>query len=88
MNITVMPVARSQRCEKWLTLSCLLFVIIAVVKVHAFYPLPILLWWGSLSASLMSATKNQRMSLHQCVAQVVGVAQEDILATRAIVPNQ
>jgi hypothetical protein len=36
----------------------------------------------------MSATKNQRMSLHQCVAQVVDVAQEDILAKLAIVPNQ
>jgi hypothetical protein len=43
MNITAMPVARFQRCEKWPTLNCLLFVIIAVVKVHALYPHRILL---------------------------------------------
>jgi hypothetical protein len=38
MNITAMPVARFQRCEKWPTLNCLLFVIIAAVKVRALYP--------------------------------------------------
>jgi len=88
MNISAKFVARFQRCEKWPTLNCLLFAIIAVVKVRALYPRPILLWWGNLSASLMSEMKNQRMSLHRCVAQVVVAVREDILVKLAIVPNQ